>query len=198
MRKDNTIWYESNRYSVPIGTYDGTDKEVAVRVTEDNRLIIYEEDTGQILAEHPLCLHRKGELIRNRHHGRDRTKGVCAYIEHVSNLFHDASVARGYLEEIYKRKPRYMRDQLQAIEKSVSEAAEKAASQALAYCVKHHLYRAADFADAVHHYMEKANQQAVLPTQSDLKLLVQVDDAKLKAKPPIRAFQTYERILGGG
>ncbi|CAM3864967.1 IS21 family transposase [Marinicrinis lubricantis] len=198
VRKDNTIWYESNRYSVPLGTYDGTDKEVAVRVTEDNRLVIYEEDTGQILAEHTLCLHRKGELIRNRHHGRDRTKGIPAYIEHVSKLFHDASVAQGYLEEIYKRKPRYMRDQLQAIEKSVSEVTEKAANQALAYCVKHQLYRAADFANAVHHYMEKASHQAVSATQSELKMLVQVDDAKLKAKPQIRAFQTYERILGGG
>ncbi|MFC5986388.1 IS21 family transposase, partial [Marinicrinis lubricantis] len=108
------------------------------------------------------------------------------------------SVAQGYLEEIYKRKPRYMRDQLQAIEKSVSEVTEKAANQALAYCVKHQLYRAADFANAVHHYMEKASHQAVSATQSELKMLVQVDDAKLKAKPQIRAFQTYERILGGG
>ncbi|MBP2898910.1 IS21 family transposase [Escherichia coli] len=198
VRKDNTIWYESNRYSVPIGTYDGTDKEVAVRVTEDHRLIIYEKDTGQILAEHTLCLHSKGELIRNRHHGRDRTKGVPAYIKHVSSLFKDIHAAHSYLEEIYKLKPRYMRDQLQAIEKSVSEANESAVSQALAYCVKHRLHRAADFADAVSHYMEKEPEQPLTSVQSDLQMLVQVDDAKLKAKPQIREFQTYRRILGGG
>ncbi|GIP35919.1 hypothetical protein [Paenibacillus sp. J2TS4] len=199
MRKDNTIWYESNRYSVPIGTYDRTDKEVAVRVTEDNRLIIYEEDSGHILAEHTLCLHRKGELIRNNNHGRDRTKGVQAYVDHVVQRFTDASEARRYLEEIRKQKPRYIRDQLQAIEKSVTVAGTKAADQALAYCLKNSLYRAADFADAVSHYKDKAQQQAVeKPTQSDLKLLVQVDAAKLKAKPQIREFKTYERILGGG
>ncbi|GAC43393.1 hypothetical protein [Paenibacillus popilliae] len=124
MRKDNTIWYDSNRYTVPIGTYE--------------------------------------EVIR-------------------------------------KQKPRYIRDQLQAIEKYVSEASAKTADQALAYCLKHSLYRAADFADAVSHYIEKAQQQAdEKPTQSDLKLLAQVDPAKLKAKPQIRPFQTYERILEGG
>ncbi|WP_199898964.1 transposase [Paenibacillus popilliae] len=94
VRKDNTIWYESNRYTVPIGTYDGSDKEVAVRVAEDNKLIIYEEGSGHILAEHTLCLHRKGELIRNHNHGRDRTKGVQAYIDHVAERFTDVDQAR--------------------------------------------------------------------------------------------------------
>lgn len=157
---------------------------VAVRVTKDNKLIIYEEGSGHILAEHTLCLHRKGELIRNNHHGRDRTKGIQAYVDHVAEQFTDASEARCYLEEIRKQKPRYIRDQLQAIEKSVSEASAKTADQALAYCLKHSLYRATDFADAVSHYMEKAQQQAdEKPAQSELKLFVQVDPAKLKAKP---------------
>lgn len=200
VRKDNTIWYESNRYSVPLGTYDGTGKEVAVRVTKDNRLVIYEEDSGQILADHPLCLHSKGELIHNNNHGRDRTKGIQAYIDHVAERFTHPVEARRYLEEIRKQKPRYIRDQLQAIEKRVSETSTETVDQALAYCLKHSLYRATDFADAVSHYMEQAQQQAAEkpPTQSDLKLLVQVDAAKLKAKPQIREFETYERILRGG
>ncbi len=199
VRKDNTIWYESNRYSVPLGTYDGSGKEVAVRVTEDNRLIIYEEDSGQILAEHALCLHRKGELIRNNNHGRDRSKGIQAYIDHVAKRFTDPGKARRYLEEIHKQKPRYIRDQLQAIEKSTSEASIETVDQALSYCLKHSLYQATDFADAVGHYRERVQQQAAeKPIQNDVKLLVQVDTAKLKAKPQIREFKTYERILGGG
>jgi len=68
VRKDNTILYESNRYTVPLGTY-GPGKEVGVRVTEDKRLIIYEVDSGSILAEHALCLHGKGKLIRNNNTG---------------------------------------------------------------------------------------------------------------------------------
>lgn len=198
VRKDNTIWYEANRYTVPIGTYDGTDKEVAVRVAKENKLIIYEKDSGQVLAEHALCLHKKGELIRNNNHGRDRAKGVQEYIDHVAEQFTDIDQGRCYVEEIRKQMPRYIRDQLQAIEKGISEANTEAASQALAYCLKHSLYRATDFVNALNHFIEKQKQTSVKPVQSELKLLAQVDAAKLKTKPQIRDFETYQRILGGG
>ena len=45
VRKDNTIWYEGNRYSVPLGTYDGTAKEVGVQACE-TRLRIYDWEQG--------------------------------------------------------------------------------------------------------------------------------------------------------
>lgn len=198
VRKDNTIWYESNRYTVPIGTYDGSGKEVAVQITKENKLIIYEEDTGRILAEHALCLHTKGLLIRNNNHGRDRTKGVQAYMDHVAEQFTNVDEARVYLEEIRKQKPRYIRDQLQAIAKSVTEAREKIADRALAYCIQHRLYRATDFADAVSHYMEQEQQVAQKPAEINVDLFIQADTAKWKAKPQIRDFQAYQRILEGG
>ena len=198
VRKDNTIWYESNRYTVPIGTYDGTGKTVAVRVTEDGQLMIYDEETGQVLAEHARCLHSKGELIRNNNHGRDRTKGIPAYIDHVVERFADRARARRYLEEIHKRKPRYIRDQLQAIEKCVTEVSEKESDQALAYCMRHSLYSAADFVAAANHYREKTQQEVEKLPRNDLNLLIQVDTAKLKAKPQLRDFQAYQRILEGG
>lgn len=198
VRKDNTIWYASNRYTVPIGTYDGTDKEVAVRVTKENQLIIYEEDTGHILAEHSLCLHGKGELIRNKNHGRDRTKGIQEYLDHVAEQFTDPSQARRYLGEIRQQKPRYIRDQLQVIEKRMAEAdGQPAADKALTYCLKHRLYSAADFADAMEHYLQQQPTKTGEPAQSDYGLLHSVDTAKLKAKPQIRDFQAYQRILRG-
>src|SRR5690606_27774196 len=184
VRKDNTILYESNRYTVPLGTYDGPGKEVGARVTKDKRLIIYEIDSGSILAEHALCLHGKGNLIRNNNHGRDRSKGVQAYIDHVAEQATDAREARRHLEEIHGQMPRYIRDQLQAIEKSITEASAKTVDDALAYCIKHGLYRAADFTNAARHYMEQEQQQAAnKPDQCDVKLLTDVDPTKLKAKP---------------
>lgn len=198
VRKDNTIWYAANRYTVPLGTYDGTDKEVAVRATAENKVLIADILSGHILAEHPLCLHGKGELIRNSQHGRDRAKDIPAYIDHVARQFTDLQAARSYLEAIRKQKPRYIRDQLQVIDKHVDEANRSAADKALAYCIKHRLYRAADFADAVHHYTEQEPTSHPPTISQDGHMLVQADDAKRKAKPQIRDFQTYERILGGG
>jgi len=42
VRKDNTVWFKGNRYSVPLGTYDNTEKEVVVQVVEDDILVIYD------------------------------------------------------------------------------------------------------------------------------------------------------------
>lgn len=199
MRKDNTIWYEGNRYTVPLGTYDGTDKIVAVRVSEENRLIIYEEATGRILAEHPLCVSKKGELVRNNHHGRDRSKDIQAYLDHVAKQFHQTEKARDYLEEIRRQKPRYIRDQLQAIEKELMETEAKVADQALTYCLKYKLYRATDVTDAIRHFKEQQQGQvASQPEPMEPKLLNQVETDKMKTKAQIRDFEIYRKILRGG
>ena len=90
-----------------------------------------------------------------------------------------------------------MRDQLQVIDQSLKNYGASAAEQALAYCVKHRLYRATDFADAAQHFSHQEQQEADESTLN-VESLVQVDKEKYTAKPQIREFQTYERILGGG
>src|SRR5690606_31323721 len=107
---------------------------VHVRVTEENRLLIYEQDSGELLAEHELCLHKKGELIRIYDHVRDRTKGIDAYVTHVTKRFTNREQASGFLAEIRQRNQRYIRDQLQAREKGISDTSQQAADKALAYC----------------------------------------------------------------
>jgi len=101
VRKDNTIWYEGNRYSVPLGTYDGTAKEVGVQACE-TRLRIYDLDTREYLAEHERSF-LKGQLIQNTNHRRDRTKGIRAYLESVTRQFSDTQLAAAYLEAICQR-----------------------------------------------------------------------------------------------
>lgn len=173
---------------------------MAVRVSEENRLIIYEEATGHILAEHPLCVSKKGELVRNHNHGRDRSKGIDDYLEHVAKQFRQTEQARHDLREIRRRKPRYIRDQLQAIEKGLSEAADpKVADQALNYCLKYELYRATDLTDALRHFKEQQQRQtAPQSVPSKPKPLNEVETDKRQAKAQIRDFETYRKILRGG
>lgn len=62
------------------------------------------------------------------------------------------------------------------LRKELREANTEIADQALAYCLKHELYRATDFTDATLHFMEKQQRQMVPKlVQSDLKLLAQVE-----------------------
>ena len=74
VRKDNTIWYDLNRYSVPLGTYNKVEK-VYIETTDDNHLLIRETKNGVIIAKHKIDL-GKGELIQDSNHKRDRTKGI--------------------------------------------------------------------------------------------------------------------------
>ncbi|WP_424540720.1 Mu transposase domain-containing protein, partial [Sinorhizobium medicae] len=104
VRKDNTVLYLSNRYSVPLGTFQ-KHPEVHINKTEENQLVIYLQDSGEILASHPISS-EKGKLIQNTSHKRDRSKGINELIEVVSNYFTDIDEAKKYLNELRNRYPR--------------------------------------------------------------------------------------------
>ena len=194
VRKDNTIWFEGNRYSVPLGTYNGKDKVVGIELS-DSHLRIYDPETGEWLADHERS-HLKGQLIQNTHHRRDRTKGIHAYLESVAGKFNDVPLAMNFLEEILKRKSRYIRDQLQLIERVLDEFSPSAAEQALHYCMKYRLYGATDFADAARHFELRVEKP--LPPVELVKPLDALNPDVWKAKPQIRQFEIYADILRGG
>src|SRR5690625_6222769 len=51
VRKDNTIWYKSNRYSVPLGTFNKV-KQVYIEKRDNAYLLVMETQTGAIIAKH--------------------------------------------------------------------------------------------------------------------------------------------------
>lgn len=97
VHKDNIIKYQSNRYSVPLGTHKPQgDNTVYVR-TERDELIIEKTPGGVTLAIHPLS-RGKGQLIKNRDHSRDRSTGIKAFIETVKMPFEDKEKIHVFLE----------------------------------------------------------------------------------------------------
>lgn len=75
VRKDHTILYKSNRYTVPCGTYTSFGKTVQIVIQEaEQGRLIYDLETGEYLRKHPIT--HKGKLIQNRNHLRDRAKEI--------------------------------------------------------------------------------------------------------------------------
>jgi transposase len=147
IRKDNTVRYKSNRYSVPLGTYKhGRENTVYLEVTND-QLIISQSPNGLVLASHKVD-DRKGQLIQDRQHTRDRTKGIHTYMETISKRFNKAEKALGFLEKVRENYPRYIRDQLQVISKAINKN-EYMANEALEYCISEKLYSVNDLYDIV-------------------------------------------------
>lgn len=146
VNKDNTVRFESNRYSVPVGTYSQC-KQVQLHIS-GQELTIFNKLTGEIITRHAISL-EKGQLIKNRNHSRDRSKTINQLKQNVLKLFtHEKS--SDFIEEICRRYGRYRRDQLLLLQKVAIEYSEWT-NQAIEKCLQEKLYSANDFRDVVHY-----------------------------------------------
>ena len=68
VRKDNTILYHGNFYSLPTGSYENRDAKIWVNENEDF-LELYNKETGKQTARHKIC-NDKGQFILDRNHRR--------------------------------------------------------------------------------------------------------------------------------
>ncbi|WP_156847971.1 IS21 family transposase [Marinococcus halotolerans] len=191
--KDNTIRYQSNRYSVPLGTYQPTGENlvvIEVNEHEPKTLVIRPSLEGDIIAKHE-CSTEKGKLIQNRHHIRDRSQGLGELEQQLVSRFQHPPKAAAYLEEIRQRYPRYRRDQLAIMDRVVQQY-PAFIDAALARCMAENLYSANHFRD-VARYLQRS-EHSVAP------------ELTAAAVPPVipvgmtastRALHTYTKILGG-
>lgn len=203
VRKDNTVWYESNRYSVPLGTYKGPETEVSLEVTDGHELIICLKQTNEEIARHEIC-YKKGELIQKTNHRRDRSKGIAEFMDHVALLFPQSDKARVFLEKIYQCRSRYIRDQLQLIKQSIDrvDSAQDLLEQALDYCLENELYSATNFRDALDYFKDQQEKLEPLKdgSQEEQNIKLIHDSAtyeKVKIKPQIREIEAYIKAIGG-
>lgn len=202
VRKDNTVVYLGNRYSVPLGTYKHHQENLVLLVDKADTISIVHPETGEILATHQISL-EKGKLVKNNNHGRDRSKGIQAYVDEIITLLGNADSTLAFVDKIRVLKPRYIRDQLQLIKQTVSKVdntSPQIISMAVGFCLTNQLYNANDFCDALAHYaqLNKLPQDSTGDEEKEqIKPLHNLDLGKLKTKPEIRSISTYTDILNG-
>lgn len=149
VRKDNSISYKGNLYSLPLGTYKGKGATVTLQAT-NGELIIFNENQEE------LCRHKvaagRGQKIINTDHKRDKTSAIAALMEEVASLFEEPSKALKWLNLIKQEKPRYIRDQLLLIKEATEATAPELAKKVLDYCIENQITRAVDFKAIAEHY----------------------------------------------
>ena len=200
IRKDNTVRYKSNRYTLPQGTYDGTEKYVSFECTSEGILIIYHEDTGLEITRHEIS-YEKGKLVKNNDHRRNKSKKIAEYMEHILSLLPKTVHSAVFVDKLRENKPRYIRDQLQIIEKNIKDVDNVIVDKALDYCVNQKLYSAADFSDALKYFKEimmKSSVSTAVAGSVGIKPIETKNNDILKAKPEIRDIGIYQDILIGG
>ncbi|KKB37339.1 Integrase, catalytic region [Bacillus thermotolerans] len=195
VRKDNTIVYLSNRYSVPLGTYK-KGKSVFIEATDEGYLLIRDEKDGPTIAEHKIS-HQKGKLIQDTQHTRDRTKGIPAYITSIAEKFKNQELAHSYLKEIHRRYPRYIRDQLQLIGKEIKSDPELI-DEVLEMCINKGIYSATEFSDIVQYVKRQSQVDKDAPiVESNIVQLTDADKLTISTKPHTRNLDSYLEVLEG-
>ncbi|MCK0473918.1 IS21 family transposase [Halalkalibacter sp. APA_J-10(15)] len=193
VHKDNIIKFQSNRYSLPLGTYKPQgDNTVYIQIDKEE-LIIEKTPGGKRLAPH-LLSRGKGQLIKNSDHSRDKSKGIQTYMETIKTSFDEQDKIQRFLEEVEKRYPRYMRDQLQILSRAVKNF-EPFIESALEICMKQTLWSANDFHDVVRHLARIQDQESTIPS-TDIPT-VEMFSTSYKEKALVRELDGYLKILGG-
>ena len=158
VRKDNTISYKGNFYSLPLGTYQGKGTKVALSI-DQGLLILSEVDTGKQIASHKLAT-GSGQKIINNNHKRDKSAAIQEMINQVAGLMPDTEKAFNWLQSIRKDKPRYIRDQLIAISQTVKQTNDQLiVDKALEYCIQNSIYSATDFSAIIDHSIREDQQK---------------------------------------
>jgi len=190
VRKDNTILYHSNRYSVPFGTYRPGKKLFLTE--EDGNIVLTDPDCNQIAAVHRINM-GKGQLIQNNNHLRDRTNKISGLQDQVLKMLENTPEALMLLNMIKRDKPRYVRDQFLLIKATVSNNTMEVVQDAIKYCVDNELWSAVDFRAAAEHF---TRNKASADTAIAIEPLYVPQPYRIK--PESRDISDYVAVCGGG
>lgn len=182
VRKDNTIVYGSNRYSVPLDTYN-TQEEVQVE-PRDGTLYI------QTTFGAPICEHRipsgRGLLIQNKSHTRDRSSSLDQMQDALDALLHGK--ASDFLQMIRMEKSRYARDQFKLICTLCGQYSEEGVLESIQFCQYSRLYSANYMKDYLEHKAIPKPELAVLP--------IPVSNSKYHVTTQKRSLDVYAKAGG--
>ena len=189
VRKNNTINYKSNFYTVPMGTYQGIDTEAIVKIKEGT-IEIYSPD------DELICIHKlsylKGQTISNTDHRRDTSKSLNDMMTETINHFTDRDLAMNYILRIKKKFPRYTRDHLQVILKTLTDVDEKIANKTLNFCIKNNVLNGHDWKQVLYVFWDDTID---FKTINEVTLLDKSNLGKINQIPQTSNIEDYEKII---
>lgn len=186
VRKDNTIIYDSNRYSVPLGTYN-TNTEVQLEVENGNLRIL--TVFGDLLCEHRISTGR-GLLIQNKSHLRDRTTALDELQDSLDEQLECR--ATEFLRRIREEKSRYARDQFRLLQSLLDRFGTEQMLDAISFCMDSNFCSANTVRDYLEHRAEEKARELpfVYPSQ------IPVNDPKYHITTQKRPLAVYAKVGG--
>ncbi|MFA5535488.1 MAG: IS21 family transposase [Mariniphaga sp.] len=189
VRKHNAIAYKGNFYTLPQGTYQGPDTKVLV-YRDQEELQIYDPDQNLI------CTHRissqKGKTISNTNHKRDTSVSLDKMATQVALCFTNKDLADNYIQRVKQKYPRYLRDHLQVILKSLNKVDVITADKTLAFCIKNKVFHGHEFNQVLSVFLDEKVQPKI--SEDNIKLLGN-KSPNIDQVPQTSNIEDYENIV---
>lgn len=179
VRKDNTILYCSNRYSLPLGTYT---KNPEVEIAVNDGLLTVYTVKGDKICDHRLCEGR-GCLIQNHNHLRDRETPLNEMQSKMTELF--GAKTELFFVTLKQEKHRYFRDQCSVIMSLTEKYETDDIVSAIVFCTANRLFSA----NMVKDYLEagaKPSTAVYEPSNA-----IPLDDVRYHVSTQKRSIQEY-------
>ncbi len=194
VRKDNSISYKGNLYSLPLGTWQGKGSQVLVCLS--GQTLIINKIDGSCLCTYEVS-QSKGQTIINNNHKRDKSLKIDQLIIELAPKFEDRSLATLYFQNIKRVKPRYIRDQLAIIDKCFDQFPVETLNKCLIQCFDHKIFSASDFSAVANSiYKETGEQISDHSENVHINLLPGGDSEKIKDLKPLRSqIKQYDSII---
>lgn len=194
VRKDNTVLYKTNFYTLPQGTYKSRKSSVLLEIKQ-KEIFIYTMEK-EFICTHILSF-EKGQTIRNTDHKRQKSQTLEIYQEQVLELFNKSEIAKNYLQMLRKNKSRYYRDNLQYILKNHDNYEDANIRNGLLFCTENKVYNAKSLIDILNRYQKDKDHFTYVPSGNELNT-VQTDAANLHPEYnniEISDINKYENIF---
>lgn len=158
VRKDNTVQYRGNYYSLPCGTYRGGETTVWLHET-DGCLELYNKETGKLVCRHDLC-ELKGKTIYGEGHRRQRNIGAQKLAERILiYVSYNREVAL-WLENLQRRKERYYRENLEVILRIIPGYDKAILTEAVSVCLDKGIYNGESVKSLCGHIWKKKMRES--------------------------------------
>ena len=187
IRKDNSFAYQGNFYSVPQGTYKTKDTMVMIWLKEDELHV--NDKCGIFLCRHAIMA-TKGNKVINTDHKRDKSLKLKELLMQTAAKFLHPGLALQYFEMIRTQKPRYLRDQVQAIQKSIEGKNKQLVADVLQKCMDQQYLGAVMFRELLR--VQDAENNYPVPPLGKIILLDSNNNKKADIRPDKSDLNTYE------
>jgi transposase len=191
VRKDNTISYKSNFYSLPLGTYQGSESWVLLE--EENEEIKIYSLQQSLLTTHTLC-HQRGVTIHNTDHRRDKSQSISILKASILEKLPNDKKVILYIDQVHKAKPRYIRDSLLVIEKHLPELGQEYILRAIGFCLENNIYNSNRLIEIARHYKKEQDGQSTIKIEIP-EIKTNCNYELLEITPQTSKINVYQNLM---